>query len=293
MARFGIVPNSTGPGVTMTLIREWMPTGSYSSRGGSGVRLIVIHTAEGARTIESLGDFFANEANQVSSHTGADNQKGRIGEYVTRGNKAWTAADYNPVAVQIEMCGFASWSTGTWKNQNHNMLVNCADWIREESQKFGIPITKLNDSQAQGGGRGVCQHINLGAGGGGHVDCGNGFPIDYVLDLARGNVQPAPPKETTEDDIMFYLQFNSPKNPDSEPAATVAIPKQYANGKHKLRLAFTGDAVFRCYDEEGRGDDIRVYTDHPNSVDIRDGAKAITVRAPREISPVSASISER
>jgi hypothetical protein len=66
------------------------------------------------------------------------------------------------------------------------MLENTARWIAEEAAYFGIPITKLSPAAAQGDGRGVCQHDDLGAWGGGHWDCGGGFPIDQVLDLARG-----------------------------------------------------------------------------------------------------------
>jgi len=181
----------------MALKRVWLPSPCYSSRGGATPRLIVVHTAEGSRTIESLGSWFANSANQVSSHTGADDKVNTVGEYVKRSNKAWTSASANPVAVQIELCGFASWSTATW-NQHPNMLANCAAWIAEESAAFGIPITKLSASQAQGSGRGVCQHRDLGSWGGGHTDCGNGLPIDQILDMARGgggssNVTPSPP----------------------------------------------------------------------------------------------------
>jgi hypothetical protein len=177
----------------MALQRVWIPSPCYNGRNINSVRLIVLHTAEGARTIEDLGHFFQNYNNQVSSHVGADDKRGKIGEYVSRGSAAWTQANYNGVAVSLELCGFAAWSESEWRNNHHNMLLNCADWIREESQKLGIPITGLSDSQAQGTGRGVCQHKNLGAGGGGHVDCGSGFPMNYVLDLARGSGGTAPP----------------------------------------------------------------------------------------------------
>ena len=169
----------------MALKRVWIPSPNYSSRGGSGVRLIVLHTAEGARTIESLGGFFQGDVG-ASSHTGADDKSNTVGEYVSRGNKAWTQSNFNPAAVSIELCGFASWSRDEWMNNHSNMLDNCAKWIAEEAAHFGLPITKLSSSQAQGSGRGVCQHNDLGAGGGGHWDCGSGFPIDHVLDLARG-----------------------------------------------------------------------------------------------------------
>jgi hypothetical protein len=176
----------------MTLQRVWIPSPNYSSRGGSGVRLIVLHTAEGSTTYESLGNFFASSSSGVSSHTGIDDKRGKIGEYVSRGNKAWTQGNANPVCVAAELCGFASWSDATWRNSHNNMLLNAADWVKEEAAKFGIPITKLTASQAQGSGRGVCQHRDLGTWGGNHSDCGNGFPMDYVLDLARGGT-PEPP----------------------------------------------------------------------------------------------------
>jgi hypothetical protein len=169
----------------MALNRKQIPSPNYSSRSGAAVRLIVLHTAEGATTIESLGNFFANPSSGVSSHVGIDDKKGTIGEYVKRPNKAWTAANANPVAVQAELCGFANWSTSMWKNQHANMLDNAAKWIVEESKYWGVPITKLSPSAAQGSGRGVCQHKDLGSWGGNHSDCGSGFPMDFVLDKAR------------------------------------------------------------------------------------------------------------
>lgn len=180
----------------MTLLRKPIPTNSFSNRYGARPRLIVLHTAEGARTIESLGAFFANPANQASSHVGADDKKNTVGEFVRRPYSAWTQGKHaNPISVSMELCAFASWDLAEW-NKHPNMLENCAQWIAEESAAFGIPITKLTPAQAQGSGRGVCQHRDLGVWGGGHHDCGNGFPIDRVLDMARGNGK--------EDDELGY-----------------------------------------------------------------------------------------
>jgi N-acetylmuramoyl-L-alanine amidase len=168
----------------MPLTRKVIASPNYSSRGGADVRLVVVHTAEGATTIEELGNFFASPSSGVSSHTGIDDKAGIIGEYVPRSGKAWTAGNANPVAVQTELCAFAKWTPSEW-DKHPNMLDNCARWIAEEAKAFGIPITKLSASQAQGSGRGVCQHNDLGSWGGGHWDCGGGFPIDDVLDAAR------------------------------------------------------------------------------------------------------------
>jgi N-acetylmuramoyl-L-alanine amidase-like protein len=167
------------------LTRKSIPSPNYSSRGGATVRLIVIHTAEGARTIEELGNFFASSSSGVSSHTGIDDTPGVIGEYVKRPNKAWTAGNANPVAVQTELCAFAAWTPAEW-SKHPNMLENCARWVAEEAAYFGVPIAKLSASEAQGAGRGVCQHNDLDEWGGGHWDCGGGFPIDDVLEMARG-----------------------------------------------------------------------------------------------------------
>ena len=166
------------------LKRKAIPSPNYSSRGGAVVRLIVLHTAEGSTTIESLGNFFASPSAGVSSHVGIDDKAGVVGEYVKRSGKAWTAGNANPVAVQAELCGFASWTAAEW-DRHGSMLENTARWIAEEAAAFDLPLSKLTASQAQGAGRGVCQHVDLGAWGGGHWDCGGAFPIGDVLERAR------------------------------------------------------------------------------------------------------------
>ena len=208
----------------MALNRVWIPSPNYSSRNAT-VRLIVIHSSEGAQSYQSLGNFFANPSSQVSSHVGIDNTPNVVGEYVKRSNKAWTAGNANPVAVQAELCtpsgASANWSTAVWYS-NPTMLANLAKWIREEAAAYNIPIVRLTPQQAQGNGRGVCQHLDLGSWGGGHVDCGPAFPIDSVIAAASGSSPtPTPPvpipevpdmvaapltfSMRTDDEQMFYV----------------------------------------------------------------------------------------
>ena len=178
----------------MALRRDWIPSPNYSSRGGTPVRLVVVHTAEGALTYQSLGSFFANPASGVSSQTGIDDTPGVIGEYVTRTAKPWTQGNANPYSTATELCAFAAWTRTDWL-QHDIMLDNCRRWIEEECAHFGIPRVKLSAAQAQGGVAGVCGHVDLGAAGGGHWDPGPDFPWDIVLSSTPPGpvIPPAPP----------------------------------------------------------------------------------------------------
>jgi hypothetical protein len=284
----------------MALSRVWIPSPNYSSRGGAGVRLIVIHSSEGAQTLESLGGFFKGNV-QASSQVGIDNVKrGRIGEYVQRSNKSWTQASYNPVATSAELCtpsgASTSWSNQTWRSKDV-MLANCAEWIAEEARKFGIPITKLTPSQAQGGGKGVCQHRDLGSGGGNHHDCGTGFPIDYVLDLARGKkpsggtAPPKGPDYRLMEAPPMQLVFSTGK-PGEAPAATLVIPNFYADGKARYRFGCAEKTSFRV-DMMGHGKTATISLDgSADGVGIPKGCKAITVRRDSGSAPIDAVLSK-
>lgn len=186
----------------MTLQRVWSPSPNYSSRGGTSVRLVVCHTAQGARTASDLGAFFANPSSGVSSHTGIDDTENTVWEYVKRDKKAWTQGNANPYSVAAELCAFAEWGSLEW--QSHpNMLANTAAWIAEEAAHFGIPLVRLSATQAQDGySKGVCQHVDLGSAGGGHWDCGPSFPMDDVIAMAGGET-PTPPPTTEGDDVFI------------------------------------------------------------------------------------------
>jgi len=198
------------------LIRLWHPTGSYSSRGGASVRIVVLHTSAGATPNKNLGPFIQGD-NGVSYHVSFDNVTGgqaapECWEYVTRGNKPWANCDLNSVSVTGCFCtdqqGGSGWSRSQWLAQDR-ALWNAAAWVREECQHFGIPIVALTPSQAQGGGRGVCQHMDLGGSGCGHADCGTGFPMDELIKRAKGGVgatpQPEPPPLLLEEESLMQL----------------------------------------------------------------------------------------
>jgi hypothetical protein len=186
---------------------KWMPSPNYSSSRGP-YNVIAFHTTEGAMTIEALGNWFAQSSAACSSHHGADNSSaGLLGAYVYENHKAWTQGNANNFCISLEMCAYASWSNSTWMGKNI-LLNNAADWLRYLCAKYGIPYTKLSNSQAQSGTvKGIAQHVNFGSMGSGHVDCGSGFPIDEVIKRAKGGSSgggTTPGGILVSSDVAFY-----------------------------------------------------------------------------------------
>ena len=163
----------------MTLNRVWMPSPNYSSRGGTKVRIVCIHTAEGSTTWRSLGNYFASSSVGVSSQVGIDDvTPGEIGEYVSRANKSWATGNANPYVTSVELCGFAAWTRADWL-AHPTMLENCRQWVAEECAHFGIPNVRITAAQAAAGASGVCGHVDL-SGPGGHWDPGPNLDYDWI-----------------------------------------------------------------------------------------------------------------
>lgn len=158
--------------------RVKMNVACQSSRNGAKPTLIVLHDTEGANLpgiadLEGLGAYFDRPSTQASSNVGVD-ADGNSALFVPDAAKAWAQMAYNPVALSVEQIGHASQQD--WPERQ---LRKTAQYIAYWSKKYGIPITQSTKL-------GVCQHRDLGAAGGGHVDCGPSYPILHVLELARG-----------------------------------------------------------------------------------------------------------
>lgn len=150
---------------------------NFSSRGGVRPTRIVLHTTEGTGTCLGLREFFNREGVQASSHLGID-QAGDSCRMVRDSDKAWTQAYYNPSSLSIEQVGYAATGTRDWIRNHHDQLCKVAKWLAKWSRTHGIPLKHSTSN-------GVCQHVDLGSLGGGHHDCGPGYPERYVLHWAR------------------------------------------------------------------------------------------------------------
>jgi hypothetical protein len=242
----------------MALTRVWTPSPNYS--GGGTKRLLVIHTMEGFTGPNGAYDcakYFQGNVG-CSSQVCIDNNRGKVWECVSRGNGAWTQCNYNSVSVSMEQCGYASWSRDKWLNEREPQLRNVADWIKEESGKLGIPITRLNASQAQGSGRGICGHQDLGSSGCGHSDPGANWPWDKVLEWAKGggSAPPASGGVLVSSDVAFYegKQIVAYIRPDGKVCCNGGVVDPGSNAKSGVGLAIDdkGKKVITYTNTSGR-----------------------------------------
>jgi hypothetical protein len=158
------------------------------------VSLLVLHSAEGARTAESLGNYFYRPEIAASSHVGIDDT--HMLQYVDYSRSAWTVRSGNPISENAELCGFAAWSRDEWLNNHRGMLDIAGNWLGSRARARGIPLVKLTAEQVGANAWGVIGHAEwtYGKHDGTHTDPGTSFPWDYVMSQAGGWAPPpAPP----------------------------------------------------------------------------------------------------
>lgn len=160
--------------------------GRARAKWKGGPRLLVIHTAEGARTAEDLGAWFQSpKGAKGSSHAGIG-QAGDYAEYVRYADTAWTAPPINDDADQVELCGFAKWTRAQWL-EHPKMLETLARWLAWRAQVRGIPLRHVKGTTLRLGRAGVTTHVDVNKvwKQSSHWDPGTGFPMDLVLTRAK------------------------------------------------------------------------------------------------------------
>jgi hypothetical protein len=156
-----------------------------SSRGGVTPRLMVLHSTESTPApgtdadLKSIAAYFGSSSAQASSHVLTDDD-GDSGRCVPDAEKAWTQAYFNPWSLSIEQIGRAAQSE--WPDEQ---LRESARWLAKWSNEFGIPLVRGSVSGSTITRAGVVTHKQLGSVGGGHVDPGDGYPVDRVIEMAK------------------------------------------------------------------------------------------------------------
>jgi len=156
-------------------------------RFGSAIKWIVLHDMESGNfngAAEAVADWFASKASGGSTHYGVDNNS--IQQYLNDDIIPWGAPNANTNGIHIEQMGLASWNSEKWKTKAKGTLERTAWLIKHESKEHNVPIVFLKAHDLRAGKRGVTTHAQATiAFGGSHTDPGTGYPIAYVLDLAK------------------------------------------------------------------------------------------------------------
>lgn len=168
-----------------------IPSPNYQSRGNARVRLIVLHTAEGARDVTSLGNYLQNPTVEASYHVAFDDN--RMEQYVSYQYESWATLSANPISDSGCCCGFAAWTRDEWLNEHSNMLELAAQWVASRCAARGVPIVHLSLSEVAACKAnpnhpgGVIGHWDWtrGAQDGTHTDPGANFPWDWVIARAQ------------------------------------------------------------------------------------------------------------
>lgn len=138
---------------------RWVGSPNYSTRGGQKTRLLVGHDCEG--NYPGSVSWFAQARSQVSAHLVLQEDGAAATQMVAWGNKAWHVCNFNPFSEGIEAAGYAAKGL---MGAEWDALAALIAW-RLHANDIPCQYASANNNWT-----GFCQHVDLGAAGGGHHD---------------------------------------------------------------------------------------------------------------------------
>jgi len=198
---------SVSSGRASSLGRAVIPRGS-SSRGGTRISLVSVHTSEGATTAAGLMHFLDQPDVEASYHILVDDEN--TIRYLPDEVAAWAMLGGNPRALQVCLTGFAHWSRSDWLSHD-GMLRRAAKVVVDWCLTHNLPPVKLTPAQVGADFSGVCGHWDwtIGKRDGTHTDPGANFPWDAFIKYANPggvNPPPAPVPDPSSIPLMEYGQ---------------------------------------------------------------------------------------
>src|SRR5690348_3295687 len=124
-----------------------IPTPNHESRDGTKIIWAAVHTTEGIMDAHDLGIWFQPSSRQASSHAGCDRVKTLT--YVEESEAAWTLRNGNKRSLNIEICGWASWTRDTWLGAEFGRVVQAATKVRSWCLKYNIPMVHLSTADVK------------------------------------------------------------------------------------------------------------------------------------------------
>lgn len=154
------------------------------TRYSTQIEYIVIHDAEGA-SAQGVANYGATTPRVVSWHVTCDDKIliRCLPDLVI----GWAAPGANRNGLQLELCGYASWSKLTW--YRHQSTLKRGAWqVAKWCKAYSIPARWLTDAELRNGNRdGIVTHAQVSRvfGLSDHTDPGKGFPSRYFMHLVR------------------------------------------------------------------------------------------------------------
>ena len=142
----------------------WQPSPNYSSRHGARIDLIVWH--ETAGSYASAVSWLCNPVSQASAHLVVREDGLEATQLVKLADKAWTQVQFNSRAIGVEHANTTPKGYAT--EYQLRVSARIFGWL---CLKHNVPPRWSRD----GSGRGITRHLDLGAAGGGHTQCGPGL----------------------------------------------------------------------------------------------------------------------
>ena len=172
-----------------------------SSRNGTPITLIAVHTNEGPnpagdagrdQSAENLARYMEGtpESSGVSYHKVVDDDS--VVNFVPDSVMCWALRSGNKRSLNICMTGYAAMTRAQWL-EHDGMLRLCAAEVRAWCDTHGIPKVKLSSADVGADRSGICGHVNWTEGkrDGTHTDPGTSFPWDVFMGYVIG-ASPAP-----------------------------------------------------------------------------------------------------
>ena len=139
------------------------PTPNQSSRGGTIPTLVVWHETAGAYA--GAVSWLCNPAADASAHLVVREDGMEATQLVHIAEKAWHAVSFNSKSIGVEHANVTPKGFSTEKQLQVSARIFGWFCIR-----YHIPPRWSRNGQTPG----VCRHLDLGAAGGGHTQCGPG-----------------------------------------------------------------------------------------------------------------------
>ena len=152
----------------------------------SAIKLIVLHSTEGGGSAANVARYFESPSSGGSAHLVIDDAA--CYRCLRNAEIPWGAPGANTQGFHIEQVGYAAWTQKQWL-AHEKMLDRVAYKIAYHAHLFKLPLVFVDAAGLKAGHKGITTHAEVSKAwpnnAGNHHDPGTGYPMQYVIELAK------------------------------------------------------------------------------------------------------------